>query len=1048
MTDTGHLMPSVKALLVSLQQPSRDFAPAPFWFWNYKTEPVEIARQVEMMAEKGLSGFLVHARYGMQDEYLSEEWFRLFGHAVAEAKRTGLKVWIYDDANWPSGVAGGKVMAHSPSHQSQFMELLLEEPAPGEVVRDSERDKSGREVLIAARFDKTTATSEEPRLVETYSVSPGAKWSAPSPADGRGYWKLCRFRVVRDPYYSDVLNPKVVDYFKNITYEEYYRRYGAEFGSQIVAVFTDEPSLFWASAGYENWRLPYTDALFETFRARYGYSLPEKLPYLFFDGTESSLVRRDFWDCVSELFVGSYHRILRDWCAAHGVAYTGHANCEEPLRHQVRFQGDLFRVVREFDIPGIDHLTKATWGNTFASVIGHKVVSSVAHHYGRKRVLSESFGVSGWDVTFDDLRHIVNWQFALGINFIVPHALYYSIAGPRKRESPPSLFYQSRLWHDFGDLSAYVARLSAALTGGRHVADVAVWYPITGLWSSYLPQRPTDELAAIEDGLNQVSRALLENHFDFDFVSPNEMPLAAADSGRMRLGEESYSMLIVPPCRHLADAEIAFLERMAAAGVKVLLLGAPPCSVEKGQAVLPAGARQLKDESELLIVLREEGPDVAIAGRGAEQVYCLHRQKDGYDIYLFFNHGSQDAMVNIELAAKGVPLSLDLEAGTLGAVGRRNQSTGRADAHTDGGTGFSLALAPGNARIIVLARAESFDAAEWLPSPNVSGPHDTDDSAWRGESLHLPAWRFSAPYNALVITSYEHWAIPAAQAARPIEELLPAAVWTGFSVVQAPRSYPVFWDPKANPTDLLPGLYRARFEWQGIPGQEMETPPGPLWMVLDGEYATYEVWLNGNRVKLSKWEKDARIDVGDVGADVTAYVRPGNNEVLIRTNERLSEPMRIVGHFLVAGHRLQAGPPPHEVSLGSWTDFGYPFFSGTARYETSFILDARDADGQAQGKSRYLLDLGRVADVASVWANGTFVGKRLWAPFRFDITRYVQPGKNRIEVEVTNGSVNCLMGDTKESGLLDIPEVLIVPTGDPGNPAALEAPMERQELVG
>lgn len=49
-----------------------------------------------------------------------------------------------------------------------------------------------------------------------------------------------------------------------------------------------------------------------------------------------------------------------------------------------------------------------------------------------------------------------------------------------------------------------------------------------------------------------------------------------------------------------------------------------------------------------------------------------------------------------------------------------------------------------------------------------------------------------------------------------------------------------------------------------------------------------------------------------------------------------------------------------------------------------------------------ILDLGRVHDMAEVWINGESAGKRLWAPFRYDITGMLNQGHNRIRVRVGN----------------------------------------------
>ena len=41
--------------------------------------------------------------------------------------------------------------------------------------------------------------------------------------------------------YLDMLNPEAVKRFIEVTYERYYRELGADFGSTVPAVFTDEP---------------------------------------------------------------------------------------------------------------------------------------------------------------------------------------------------------------------------------------------------------------------------------------------------------------------------------------------------------------------------------------------------------------------------------------------------------------------------------------------------------------------------------------------------------------------------------------------------------------------------------------------------------------------------------------------------------------------------------------------------------------------------------------------------------------------------------------
>ena len=43
-----------------------------------------------------------------------------------------------------------------------------------------------------------------------------------------------------------------------------------------------------------------------------------------------------------------------------------------------------------------------------------KEVSSVGNQLGKERVLSETFGASGWDLDFAEMKRVADWQFAFG----------------------------------------------------------------------------------------------------------------------------------------------------------------------------------------------------------------------------------------------------------------------------------------------------------------------------------------------------------------------------------------------------------------------------------------------------------------------------------------------------------------------------------------------------------------------------------------------------------------------------------------------------------
>jgi hypothetical protein len=90
------------------------------------------------------------------------------------------------------------------------------------------------------------------------------------------------------------------------------------------------------------------------------------------------------------------------------------------------------------------------------------------------------------------------------------------------------------------------------------------------------------------------------------------------------------------------------------------------------------------------------------------------------------------------------------------------------------------------------------------------------------------------------------------------------------------------------------------------------------------------------------------------------------------------------------------------TTLASWTTRDDPEakrFAGTARYTVSFEHPAGQADD-------WVLDLGRFWDAARVKVNGRDAGAAFCAPWQIPVGRFLQPGKNTLEVEVTNLGLN------------------------------------------
>ncbi len=126
----------------------------------------------------------------------------------------------------------------------------------------------------------------------------------------------------------------------------------------------------------------------------------------------------------------------------------------------------------------------------------------------------------------------------------------------------------------------------------------------------------------------------------------------------------------------------------------------------------------------------------------------------------------------------------------------------------------------------------------------------------------------------------------------------------------------------------------------------------------------------------------------------------------------LKTAMEISGAWTVHFDPKWGGPETAKFdSLVSWTtriEPGIKFYSGTATYEKTF--DAPSSKPKVKN-SKLFLDLGDVRELAEVRVNGKSCGILWCPPWRVDVTDALQPGENKLEIEVVNFWPNRLIGD-------------------------------------
>ena len=112
-------------LIREFESPSAEFSPLPFWFWNDTLTEEEIARQMHAFKGKGVDGFVIHPRLGLDPEipYMGERWLHFVRYAVSLAKELDMKVMLYDEAMYPSGSCCGQVVAENPAYAAKGLKM-------------------------------------------------------------------------------------------------------------------------------------------------------------------------------------------------------------------------------------------------------------------------------------------------------------------------------------------------------------------------------------------------------------------------------------------------------------------------------------------------------------------------------------------------------------------------------------------------------------------------------------------------------------------------------------------------------------------------------------------------------------------------------------------------------------------------------------------------------------------------------------------------------------------------------------------------------------
>ncbi len=621
------------------RDPPVQYWPRPLWFWNDTevTAPgvLEQMRKSKELSKHGGFGILPFGK-DFRPDYLSEEYFALYGAALEQARRLGMIMSLYDEYGFPSGSAGAPNSRETSLFQQKYPDLTLKRLDKHEqtVAGPSAYEATIPSGTLMSIVAMNTATLERIHLTGA-ADSRSLRWDVP-----QGTWKIMIFVCVTDGYpCCDYLDPEAADRFIEMTHQAYYDRFEDHFGTTIDSTFYDEPTL------YRGEGRTWTDRFNERFEKRHGFDPRPYYPALWYDiGPDTQAARNYLFGFRTELYAQGFPKRIQDWCDAHGIEATGHQDQEE-IANPVSVAGDLMKCFQHQAIPGVDKIG----GNRPAERV-YKVISSAAYNWDKTLVMSETYGAMG-DLSWNEMYTIALEQYTKGINLLIPHAVWYDDAHVTFK---PELSYRSPIYAEgLPEFNTCLARLNVMLQNdARHVADIAVLYPIATLQGSHHLDGPLGYyqggVAAPEADYLDVGETLIAAGRDYTFLHPDVLDeRCTIEDNELLLKNEVHSerfkVLVLPGHKTIRWSNLRKIKAFHDAGGKVIATGELPSkSAEFGHDADVAGAIATLFAKRPDAAALRERLDNALAVydvecEGAHPPRYIHKVKDSVHIYLFAN---------------------------------------------------------------------------------------------------------------------------------------------------------------------------------------------------------------------------------------------------------------------------------------------------------------------------------------------------------------------------------------------------------------------------
>ncbi|MFT4123270.1 MAG: hypothetical protein QM635_05505 [Microbacteriaceae bacterium] len=607
-------------------------APAAYWFWHHLPDPEQIRRQVGQMHAAGIRSFQIQARIAYPlAGYLDEDYLAACRTAVEAAAELDMIVGVYDEYNFQSGHAGGRVTAggHDELRERQLFwsrgtvvdgraELRIDGISSSSEVMghpgmrwhyEGARMRWGAWEAVLAVLGTGAAAREVPaRVLESREdgcvLSVELDPAEAAAAEGEPVTVFAASRSTSSRL-IDYLEPRAVERFVEVGYAPMVAALGEHVGRTVRYFFFDQPHPnFYRWAQHEGdlrSAMPYHDDLLESWRAAWGARLARVLLALLDgDDAEALAIRARFYGDYGRLAIERYFAPIHAWLGAHGLLHTGH----EVLAHvgrwelgggfdswdlRVNFGLDYFGIDAHRDLTAVD----AQDANPQVSA---KIGDSVARAHGRSGTIVEQyFGTSAhapgvyaghWGLTLAELRLQSIRHHLFGMRQLLFHGFYQTDGfendfreydNPRF-DFPPANNFEPWFLDHHADFALESARLSEFLDAFVPELDTAVLYPLRTARS----RGQNGAHAAIAGAWFE---ALSDRAGSWLLIDEAQLREARVGEGVLGVDGARFRRLVLPGVEVLQDPRsLEVIAAAARAGVAILASGATPWLFESGDA--------------------------------------------------------------------------------------------------------------------------------------------------------------------------------------------------------------------------------------------------------------------------------------------------------------------------------------------------------------------------------------------------------------------------------------------------------------------------------